>query len=621
MPSLRLTQSLLITGLLASVWVLSACETPAIDKPSVAVSASPTTQQSSALPGSNGPSPVSDVAPTASPQPNSAEVLRPGIQIGGDVKIDVRDIQAEQVCIGVGNICEFGPLPSPSNSPVTETSPSPTPSSSSKSSSGGSSGGGVKVQRPSTPTDLMITALSSTGFSLTWSPISGATNYRVYKDSHLVADNLGVNAYSTSDLSPGTAYTIEVSAINSRGESSKASIEVTTNHLPPSAPTGLSASYVSTTSFSLNWNPVAGATSYKIYRNGTLYQSEQTSNSANIIGLNPANTYTMTVVAVNSGGDSAPSEILDVFTEYASGTHVTLAPVDYMHTPRGVSSDEHYVYYLESGNSKNIKRVPVKGGPVEVLASDLSNPNGNCDLTHLVHDESYVYVLDLANINSANGRILKVAKEGGEVTTLVGDATTPRSLEVDGTYVYWSESGACCGANGSIKRVAKTGGTPTTLASNLNQPLEIHLDGETLFFLEAAGSRAIKSVPIDGGDVTTLASDSLSTPSTLTTDDTYVYWGNGEYGPNSGLKRVPKTGGAYTSLLSDLTYGFSRLSQKDGFLFFIASSMDIRSVHTSGGTVLTVRNTPGTFDLFIDNFNLYYSETQGNYRQIARIVR
>jgi hypothetical protein len=63
---------------------------------------------------------------TTTPTPEaSASSAPPRIQIGGDVNIDIRDLQAEQVCIGVGNICEFAPLPTPT--PQAELSPAPLP--------------------------------------------------------------------------------------------------------------------------------------------------------------------------------------------------------------------------------------------------------------------------------------------------------------------------------------------------------------------------------------------------------------------------------------------------------------------------------------------------------------
>ena len=74
----------------------------------------------------------------------------------------------------------------------------------------------------------------------------------------------------------------------------------------PNAPTNLVATAQGTTSISLTWNAVMGATSYNVYRDYE-YVTNISATSFTDEGLNPSTEYVYTVKAVNSAGDSAAS--------------------------------------------------------------------------------------------------------------------------------------------------------------------------------------------------------------------------------------------------------------------------------------------------------------------------
>ncbi|MER5868189.1 glycoside hydrolase family 18 protein [Streptomyces sp. NPDC002044] len=75
---------------------------------------------------------------------------------------------------------------------------------------------------------------------------------------------------------------------------------------PPAAPTGLTASATSSDSVSLSWSAAAGATSYKVYRDGAAPLTV-TAASAVVTGLAASTAYTFRVGAVNAAGESAKS--------------------------------------------------------------------------------------------------------------------------------------------------------------------------------------------------------------------------------------------------------------------------------------------------------------------------
>ncbi|WP_055714884.1 chitinase [Streptomyces torulosus] len=74
----------------------------------------------------------------------------------------------------------------------------------------------------------------------------------------------------------------------------------------PSAPTGLTVSGTTSSSVSLAWNAVSGATGYNVYRNGTKVQAVS-GTSATVTGLAASTAYTFQVTAVNAAGESPRS--------------------------------------------------------------------------------------------------------------------------------------------------------------------------------------------------------------------------------------------------------------------------------------------------------------------------
>ncbi|WP_445194874.1 chitinase [Streptomyces sp. CB02009] len=88
--------------------------------------------------------------------------------------------------------------------------------------------GGDPVQLPAAPSGLAAGSPTSTTVPLTWSAVSGATSYNVYRGTTKVQTVSGTSATVTG-LTASTAYTFQVSAVNSAGESAKsATVSATT---------------------------------------------------------------------------------------------------------------------------------------------------------------------------------------------------------------------------------------------------------------------------------------------------------------------------------------------------------------------------------------------------------
>ena len=160
---------------------------------------------------------------------------------------------------------------------------------------------------PSTPTGLDVTAQSSSSIALTWNSVDGAESYKVYRDSEEIAINVTGTTYTDNGLTANKEYCYTVKAVNSAGESEESSPECATTYpLAPDAPTNLVATAQGTSTISLSWNGVVGATNYNIYRNLTQVATvTETSYVDN--GLAPATEYVYTVKAVNIAGESGAS--------------------------------------------------------------------------------------------------------------------------------------------------------------------------------------------------------------------------------------------------------------------------------------------------------------------------
>ncbi|MEU1709436.1 glycoside hydrolase family 18 protein [Streptomyces sp. NPDC005706] len=88
--------------------------------------------------------------------------------------------------------------------------------------------GGSAQQPPAAPTGLKTGTVTSSSVALSWSAVTGATGYAVYRDGVRVRTASGTSATVTG-LTPSTAYGFQVAAVNEAGESAKsATVTATT---------------------------------------------------------------------------------------------------------------------------------------------------------------------------------------------------------------------------------------------------------------------------------------------------------------------------------------------------------------------------------------------------------
>ncbi|MFF9775618.1 chitinase [Streptomyces sp. NPDC013978] len=123
----------------------------------------------------------------------------------------------------------------------------------------------------------------------------------------------------------------------------------------PSAPAGLTVSGSTSSSVSLAWNPVPGATGYHVYRGGTKVQSV-TGTSATVTGLAASTSYAFQVTAANAAGESARS---------ATVTGTTTAPPG-----GGTGVPKHAVtgYWQNFDNGATVQRLADVPSQYDIIA-------------------------------------------------------------------------------------------------------------------------------------------------------------------------------------------------------------------------------------------------------------
>lgn len=181
------------------------------------------------------------------------------------------------------------------------------------------------------PVATAATAITAIGFTANWGGVAGATGYQL----DVSADNFATNIVGFNNLvvtgttsvvtglTPNTPYKFRVRATSASPTSVNSNvIDVTTLPPPPTAPVATSASTVSQTGFTANWNAVTGATGYRLDVSAdnfttfvTGFNNKTVSGTSDAVtGLTISTAYKYRVRSVNANGTSVNSNVIDVTT-------------------------------------------------------------------------------------------------------------------------------------------------------------------------------------------------------------------------------------------------------------------------------------------------------------------
>ena len=184
---------------------------------------------------------------------------------------------------------------------------------------------------PSAPAGLNSSNVTTNSVDLSWTASTdnvGVTGYNLYVNGSFSSALGNVTSHTVTGLSPSTAYTFNVSALDAAGNESAQSntVNATTNATPdtqdPTAPT-LSSTGNTDTTVDLSWSGATdnvGVTGYNLYIDGTL-----DSNVGNVInytasGLTANTSYDFTVTALDAAGnESVQSNTVSITTDAGSG--------------------------------------------------------------------------------------------------------------------------------------------------------------------------------------------------------------------------------------------------------------------------------------------------------------
>jgi chitodextrinase len=195
---------------------------------------------------------------------------------------------------------------------------------------------GADVTPPSAPSNLIWTNDGLT-VTLTWGASTDDVGVAGYD---LWYGNFFLGTFSDTTLSligfkPSTQYTFTVKARDAAGNTSVASNPTTVilaapaDTTPPSGPSNVRTTNVTSTSVSLAWNAASddyGVVIYHVYSNGQIV-ANPSSTSATVTGLASSSSYTFTITAQDAAGNvSLASSPLSVTTPIGADTTPPSAP-------------------------------------------------------------------------------------------------------------------------------------------------------------------------------------------------------------------------------------------------------------------------------------------------------
>jgi chitodextrinase len=284
---------------------------------------------------------------------------------------------------------------------------------------------------PSTPAGLAATAVSASQINLSWTAATdnvGVTGYNVYRGGTLIATLGAVTTFQNTGLTASTTYSYTVRAFDAAGNvsalSSSASAttqSVVTDTTAPTAPTGLSASAVSSTQINLSWTAATdnvGVTGYNVYRGGTLIATLGAVTTFQNTGLTASTTYSYTVRAFDAAGNvSALSSSASATTQAVPDTTAPSVPTGLSAT--AVSSTQINLSWTAATDNVGVTGYNVYRGGTLIATLGAVTTFQN---TGLAASTTYSYTVRAFD---AAGNVSALSSSATATTQAVPDTTAP----------------------------------------------------------------------------------------------------------------------------------------------------------------------------------------------------
>jgi hypothetical protein len=214
-----------------------------------------------------------------------------------------------------------------------------------------------------------------------------------------------------------------------------------------------------------------------------------------------------------------------------------------MCTAIGVDATHVYWWDTDLDQTSVLKRVPRAGGSPEVLT-----PTPFAGVNSIAVNATHIYWLAYA--------IFRMPLAGGDPEEIGPLAAGPSGMTLDATHVYVTNVGQETApgsgfTNGTVTKVPLDGGDVVTLATDQSCATAPAVDAESVYYVTGClmDNGRIMKVPLAGGAPVELARKQNMVYH-LAIDATSVYWVN-NYGPNE-IRTVPPAGGEVSTLTVDV---------------------------------------------------------------------
>lgn len=151
---------------------------------------------------------------------------------------------------------------------------------------------------PGQVSGLQVSDASTGSLRLNWEEVRGADRYELWLNGEKSGTvPAGTQEWVFAGLSSGTSYQLDVQAVNGSGQGMRSSVSGTTL---PDSPSGLYVVQVTEQGAILSWEPVAGATKYRVVLDGHSHEISDTQLAVH--HLSSSHEYTYEVQAGNAAG-------------------------------------------------------------------------------------------------------------------------------------------------------------------------------------------------------------------------------------------------------------------------------------------------------------------------------
>jgi chitodextrinase len=198
---------------------------------------------------------------------------------------------------------------------------------------------GVDRKAPSKPTNLRLTAKTTTTISIAWDAAkdnSGKLSYEMHlwRDPRVPVLPQTQTSFTWTELRPGVEYYVSVAAVDAAGNRTYSDlliVQTPRDTIAPSAPpTNLHVDSVTASQVALSWDPAtdeSAIASYAVFTPSGQIVDWAPGTSRKVIGLPPNREFTFYVKARDHGGNvSAPSNTVTTKTLPSNDTTPPSAP-------------------------------------------------------------------------------------------------------------------------------------------------------------------------------------------------------------------------------------------------------------------------------------------------------